>query len=225
MTLFDLLSARLGSLTWPLLLTLLVALVILSERLLVMARELLSRRLPVAELLASHRHDRAQLLAELSGQRSLQARGLALLLRQANQPRAVREEVANLWLHERQCELQRGLKLLMLIAVASPLLGLLGTVIGLLQMFDGLATASGGITPAALAGGLGLAMNTTAAGLLIALPALTAAHLLGQWSERRCALLGHLLSHFNLWLDGIHSQEQPLPGAASHHQMLAEQAP
>ena len=215
MTLFELLDQRLAPLTWPLLASLFMALVVTCERLLRVAGELFAPRLPLAHLLANSPQQQGPLLAQLHAQPGLTARGLLLLLRQAHQPRAIREEVATLWLHERQRELQRGLKLLMLIAMTSPLLGLLGTVIGLLAMFAELATTSAGVTPAALAQGLGLAMNTTAAGLIIALPALVAAHLLSQWSERHCARLSHVLSHFNLWLDGISSHEQQLPATAA----------
>ncbi|GAM57881.1 biopolymer transport protein exbB [Vibrio ishigakensis] len=54
-------------------------------------------------------------------------------------------------------------------------------MLGLIDMFKGLAHTSGSISPAVLADGLGLAMSTTAVGLLIALPAITGAQLLGMW--------------------------------------------
>ncbi|HMM74996.1 MAG TPA: MotA/TolQ/ExbB proton channel family protein [Gammaproteobacteria bacterium] len=68
-------------------------------------------------------------------------------------------------------ELERYLNTLGTIAAVSPLLGLLGTVFGMIQMFGALKTGGAG-DPAELAGGIGQALITTAAGLLVAIPAL-----------------------------------------------------
>jgi biopolymer transport protein ExbB len=73
-------------------------------------------------------------------------------------------------------------------------------------MFKGVAASSGNITPNDLADGLGLAMRTTAAGLLIALPAIAGAQLLGLWADKVMAKLEHTLNYVNLWLEGISLQ-------------------
>ncbi|MCV5977897.1 MotA/TolQ/ExbB proton channel family protein, partial [Escherichia coli] len=86
-----------------------------------------------------------------------------------------REDAAGIWLQEKRHQLHSGLRLLTLIGVISPLIGLLGTVLGLIDMFKGIAVSTGNITPNDLADGLGLAMRTTAAGLIIALPAISGA--------------------------------------------------
>ncbi|MFN4158026.1 MAG: MotA/TolQ/ExbB proton channel family protein [Gemmobacter sp.] len=52
---------------------------------------------------------------------------------------------------------------------AAPMLGLLGTVIGMIEAFSRLAESTGGVDPAALAGGIWTALSTTAVGLGIAL--------------------------------------------------------
>lgn len=52
---------------------------------------------------------------------------------------------------------------------AAPMLGLLGTVIGMIEAFGRLAETTGGVDPAALAGGIWTALSTTAVGLAIAL--------------------------------------------------------
>ncbi|QTG97657.1 MotA/TolQ/ExbB proton channel family protein, partial [Vibrio furnissii] len=90
-----------------------------------------------------------------------------------------------------------------LIGVISPLIGLLGTVLGLIEMFKGVAASSGNITPNDLADGLGIAMRTTAAGLMIALPAIAGAQLLSLWADKVMAKLEHTLNYVNLWLEGI----------------------
>lgn len=69
--------------------------------------------------------------------------------------------------------LEKNLNLLGTIGNIAPLLGLLGTVLGIIQSF--LAVNAGGTTdPAMLAGGISQALITTAAGMLVAIPALVA---------------------------------------------------
>jgi len=63
------------------------------------------------------------------------------------------------------------------VASISPLLGLFGTVLGMIKAFLNLEKAGSQIDPALLAGGIWEALLTTAFGLAIAIPALTAYHL------------------------------------------------
>ena len=67
--------------------------------------------------------------------------------------------------------LERNLNMLGTIATISPLLGLLGTVVGMITAFTGLTEASGA-NPDLLAAGISQALITTAFGLLIAVPGL-----------------------------------------------------
>ncbi len=68
-------------------------------------------------------------------------------------------------------ELERHLNTLGTIAAITPLLGLLGTVIGMIKVFAAIMTAGVG-DPAVLAGGISEALITTAAGLSVAIPSL-----------------------------------------------------
>ena len=68
-------------------------------------------------------------------------------------------------------ELERYLNMLGTIAAVTPLLGLLGTVIGMIKVF-GVITAQGVGDPGVLAGGISEALITTAAGLTVAIPSL-----------------------------------------------------
>jgi biopolymer transport protein ExbB len=70
-------------------------------------------------------------------------------------------------------ELERYLNALGTIAAISPLLGLLGTVTGMIRTFKAITVAGVG-NPAAMASGIAEALITTAAGLIIAIPALVA---------------------------------------------------
>jgi len=70
-------------------------------------------------------------------------------------------------------ELERFLNTLGTVAVISPLLGLLGTVTGIINAFNAITTQGVG-DPRVLSGGIGEALITTAAGLIVAIPALVA---------------------------------------------------
>ena len=68
-------------------------------------------------------------------------------------------------------ELGRYLNALGTIAAVTPLLGLLGTVIGMISVFTNITTVGVG-NPAQLAGGISQALITTAGGLMVAIPSL-----------------------------------------------------
>jgi biopolymer transport protein ExbB len=68
-------------------------------------------------------------------------------------------------------ELERYLNTLGTVASITPLLGLLGTVIGMIKVFAAITTAGVG-NPTVLAGGISEALITTAAGLSVAIPSL-----------------------------------------------------
>ncbi len=68
--------------------------------------------------------------------------------------------------------LRRYLRVLNGVATVSPLLGLLGTVVGIIQSFNEIAGANALGRPQMLAGGISVALLTTAAGLVVAIPAL-----------------------------------------------------
>lgn len=68
-------------------------------------------------------------------------------------------------------EARTGLRALDLIVTIAPLLGLLGTVLGMIAAFQALQTAGVRADPATLAGGIWEALLTTAAGMGVAIPA------------------------------------------------------
>ena len=67
---------------------------------------------------------------------------------------------------------QRFLPSLEIIAQVSPLVGLLGTVIGMIDSFNELELGGSLVDPSILAGGIWTALLTTAMGLIVAIPAL-----------------------------------------------------
>lgn len=66
--------------------------------------------------------------------------------------------------------LSSGLRPLMVVATIAPLLGLLGTVWGMIEAFGNIASEDGLGSPELLAGGISQALVTTAAGLAVAIP-------------------------------------------------------
>lgn len=70
-------------------------------------------------------------------------------------------------------ELERNLNALGTIAAVAPLVGLLGTVVGMISVFTNITTVGVG-NPTQLAGGISQALMTTAGGLIVAIPALIA---------------------------------------------------
>ena len=85
---------------------------------------------------------------------------------------AVEIEQAVLDAGERESnKLRRHMRLLSAISNVAPLLGMLGTVMGMIQSFNDISGAQAMGRPEQLAGGIGQALLTTAAGLLVAIPA------------------------------------------------------
>jgi biopolymer transport protein ExbB len=83
---------------------------------------------------------------------------------------AAREETARV-AKSALMQTRRGLRALELIATIAPLIGLLGTVLGMIEAFQALQIAGNRADPAALAGGIWQALLTTAAGMAVAIPA------------------------------------------------------
>jgi len=67
-------------------------------------------------------------------------------------------------------QLERGFRLLDSVAQLAPLLGLFGTVLGMIDAFQSLQDAGSQVDPALLAGGIWVALLTTAVGLAVAMP-------------------------------------------------------
>jgi biopolymer transport protein ExbB len=92
------------------------------------------------------------------------------LLNRNNSREITKESIEDVGRHVTQ-SLERNLNTLGTIAAISPLLGLLGTVVGMIKVFAVITTEGVG-NPETLAGGISEALITTAAGLVIAIPSL-----------------------------------------------------
>jgi biopolymer transport protein ExbB len=120
------------------------------------------------------RGDAEGALARLSPRRSVRAR-LAHAAMTAHRDatltaEAAREETTRI-ARALLAELRSGLRPLDLIVTIAPLLGLLGTVLGMIAAFQALQEAGAQADPATLAGGIWEALLTTAMGMAVAIPA------------------------------------------------------
>ncbi|MBA2479396.1 MAG: MotA/TolQ/ExbB proton channel family protein [Planctomycetes bacterium] len=114
------------------------------------------------------------------------AAGLAVRHRGAELVRIVALDAAQ----REVAALERGLGILMVSAQVAPLLGLLGTVVGLIEAFQA-AGAATTVTPALLSTGLYKALGTTVAGLWVAIPSYLAYGALSGVAGRLIASLEH----------------------------------
>jgi biopolymer transport protein ExbB len=116
--------------------------------------------------------DRNDALTRCEDNSSHMARVFAAAVRKWGKP-AVEVEQAVLDEGERIAnELRRYLRVLNGVSTVSPLLGLLGTVWGMIQSFNVIATSPAMGRAEMLAGGISVALLTTAAGLLVAIPSM-----------------------------------------------------
>ena len=104
-------------------------------------------------------------------------------------------------------ELERFLAALGTIAMISPLLGLLGTVWGLIVVFDQITTTGLG-QPSDLAGGIAQALITTAAGLAVAIPAV----IFHRYFQRKVSVLvSQMEAVAHQLMDVLQQREQGTP--------------
>ena len=104
---------------------------------------------------------------------SAMSRILWVALKNRGVRRAVMKEILEETGRQEVAHLERYVGVLGVIAAISPLLGLLGTVLGMIEVFQVISLEGVGKADI-LAGGISTALNTTAAGLSIAIPSLVA---------------------------------------------------
>jgi len=156
---------------WALLLASVIAVALIIERLIVLRREKIVPRALLGQVIDAYRKQgvTAQLLENLY-QDSPLGRVLAAGLRNHKAPRPVMKEAIEDEGRGVAHELDRFLTTLGTIATISPLMGLFGTVVGMIEIFG--SQNPTGSNPAQLAHGISVALYNTGFGLLIAIPAM-----------------------------------------------------
>lgn len=95
------------------------------------------------------------------------------------------ERVASRTGSEQLVRMESGLRTLAWLGNTAPLLGLFGTITGMIKAFQVIEAAGGKVDAQALAGGIWEAMVTTGAGLAVAIPILLLLHLIEGYVDRR----------------------------------------
>jgi biopolymer transport protein ExbB len=168
---FELVTAG-GWLMVPIILCSIVAVAIVGERFWALKQEKVVPANLVAQVWQLHQkqelnNERLKLLRDSSPLGRILAAGLINM----NHEREVMKEAIEETGRQAVIELERFLNTLGTIASITPLLGLLGTVIGMIKVFAAI-TSMGVGNPTVLAGGISQALITTAAGLSVAIPSL-----------------------------------------------------
>ncbi|HAU09993.1 MAG TPA: biopolymer transporter ExbB [Gammaproteobacteria bacterium] len=161
-----------GWLMWPIIVCSVLALAIIVERCWSLRRSVVAPRDLMSEIQGMTLGDRLtneqiDSVRETSALGQILAAGLSRQTQQAFLVKDAIEEAGGHVVHE----LERYLNALGTIAATTPLLGLLGTVIGMIKVFSAI-TAVGVGDPQVLAGGISEALITTAAGLSVGIPSL-----------------------------------------------------
>lgn len=159
-----------GFVMWPLLACSIIGLIFLIER------GIYFHRIPLNPALIFGKVRQLMLARDLEGAIRVtdESKGpmpdilKAGLLRFGKPHEEILRAIESVTLHE-VAKLERGLWILATIANVAPLLGFLGTVVGMIDSFDVLSTAGFG-NPKLVARGIAAALITTAAGLIIAFP-------------------------------------------------------
>ena len=157
---------------WPIVVCSVLALAIIVERCWSLRRSVVAPRDLMSQIQGMTLGDRLtneqiDSVRETSALGQILAAGLSRQTQQAFLVKDAIEEAGGHVVHE----LERYLNALGTIAATTPLLGLLGTVIGMIKVFSAI-TAVGVGDPQVLAGGISEALITTAAGLSVGIPSL-----------------------------------------------------
>ena len=118
-----------------------------------------------------------------SHKNSSSGRVMHAVLRNISRDREHIEDIVSESILHESGQLNRFGSLIMVVATVSPLLGLLGTVTGMISTFD-IITEFGTGDPKLLSEGISIALVTTEVGLVVAIPALVFGNVLSGWAER-----------------------------------------
>ena len=174
---------------WPLLLASIVAVALIIERLVALRHSKVVPPGLLQRVVTEFRKSGAsvEMVANLEAHSPL-GRVLGAGLRNVGSSREIMkesiEEAGSVVSHD----LERYLTTLGTIASISPLMGLFGTVVGMIEIFGSQAPGAGGGNPAQLAHGISIALYNTAFGLIVAIPSLI------FWRYFRAKVDAYLLS-------------------------------
>ena len=101
-----------------------------------------------------------------------------VIVQNKSYPKQLREDLIEVELQDIERSLRFGLNILKFVAGISTMLGLLGTIFGMIDIFSAISTIKTAVSPAVISLGIKKAMYTTAYGLIIAIIALFASYII-----------------------------------------------
>jgi biopolymer transport protein ExbB len=114
-------------------------------------------------------------------------------------------------------KIEKGFRTLSFLGNTAPLLGLLGTIIGMIKAFMVIEQAGGQVDAQILAGGIWEAMLTTGVGLAVAIPVLFLLHLLESSADRRAQSMRNVASIMLEHLPHYDTVDSQSPEATHHN--------
>ena len=190
-----------GPVMWPLLGCSVLAVALIAERVPVYQRLRVAYG-PLLAALESRIADGSldQVVDRHGSSRRPLHRVLVAYLRHRGAEKPFRDQVVLREVSQQVARYDRRLNWLGILTHATPLLGLLGTVAGLVDAFHQIELKGGQVQPGDLASGIWSALLTTVCGLTIALPCLAAYHLLQSVAGRAALQMQWLTSQLDEWL-------------------------
>lgn len=160
-----------GPMSIPLLIASVFSFAVILEKLIFFARyhDNSFRLIKKIELLVE-RNDILTALNELKGEKGPNAKLLATALAHHSEDPARIREVLQAVGEDEIKKMEKHLPILDVVSMISPLLGLLGTVLGIISSFNILGAAAGAANPNQISAGIAAALISTALGLIIAIP-------------------------------------------------------
>ena len=204
-----------GLLMWPILVCSIISIAVFAERLLYFHRA----SIDVGEFLKGlanliQRRNFAEALHESAGTPGPIARVIHAAIIRHDAPRSELREIVQEAGQLEVPKLERYLGVLATLAFLAPLLGLLGTVTGIIDAFGTISSHGGYATVTELSGGIYKSLLTTAAGLVVATPTFVAYSYL---SSRVNALM-HEIERAGIEMVHLLTETRPLGGIISFEQ-------
>jgi len=201
-----------GPIVWVLLVYSFIALALVMER---VSYHVMLKRLPrdfeqaLATAFAENKVD-----AYLDTLKGPEARVMQQITRAYGEGISDLDSVASRCGSEELLKMERGFRTLSILGNTAPLLGLLGTIIGMIKAFMVIEMAGGQVDSQALAGGIWEAMLTTGVGLSVAIPILLLLHMLESTADKRAHSMRRSAM---LLLERLPHKHKPEASEVTHH--------
>ena len=130
------------------------------------------------------------------------------LFRYEHESKSLRDDAVMLALDNHSAELRSKLSALGTIGSLAPMLGLLGTIVGLMRSFHDIGLSQGPVEPAVVADGLWQALSTTAVGMIIAVVCLFFSAIFNSFIRRELVTASTILGGLSIQMEIKNSSQE-----------------